>query len=102
MDFEKILRNIENIAKLKVENERREAFKEHLRRMVEAFEKLKDLNTEGVEPLINPIDITSPLREDMEVLKKLDRITALNLAPDKYMEYFKAPSPIREAKTKNS
>ncbi len=96
MNFKEILSNIENLAKLRIEDE--QAFVKHLERMVEAFKVLKEVDTEGVEPLVDPLEGISPLREDI-VKRGLDRITALNLAPEKYMEYYKAPSPIKERKS---
>jgi len=64
--------------------------------MINYFSQLKELNTDNVEPLFNPIEIECPLREDLEGKSVIDRLTALSLAPDYYLEFFKAPSPIKK------
>ncbi len=87
------LERFEELARLKIEN-KREKFINHFENMINYFSQLKELDTHNVKPLFNPIEINCPLREDL-VGRSMDRLTALNLAPDNYLEFFKSPSPIR-------
>lgn len=87
------LERFEELARLKVESNR-DKFIRHFENMINYFKQLEQLNTENVEPLFNVIEMESPLREDL-VGRSMDRLTALNLAPDNYLEFFKAPSPIK-------
>ncbi|MDT7880422.1 MAG: Asp-tRNA(Asn)/Glu-tRNA(Gln) amidotransferase subunit GatC [Candidatus Hydrothermia bacterium] len=88
------LEKFEELAKIKIQNER-EKFNKHFENMINYFSQLKELNTDNIEPLFNPIEIECPLREDL-IGKSIDRLTALNLSPDYYLEFFKSPSPIKK------
>ncbi|MEO0144661.1 MAG: Asp-tRNA(Asn)/Glu-tRNA(Gln) amidotransferase subunit GatC [candidate division WOR-3 bacterium] len=88
------LEHIEELSKIKIK-ENREKFLKHFENMINYFSKLKEINTDNIEPLFNPIEIECPLREDL-IGNSMDRLTALNLAPDYYLEFFKSPSPIKK------
>lgn len=88
------LEKFEDLAKLKVE-ENRENFDEHFKKMLSYFSQLKEIDTENIEPLFNPIEISAPLRDDIEG-RSMDRLIALNLAPDYYLEFFKSLSPYKK------
>jgi len=88
------LERFEELAKIKIQNER-EKFDKHFEKMINYFSQLKELNTDNIESLFNPIEIECPLREDLAG-KSIDRLTVLNLSPDYYLEFFKSPSPIKK------
>lgn len=88
---------LEELAKIRLSEEERKKMLEHLKGMIKSFEKLKEVDVEGVEPLVDPLEREAPLADD-RVGRSMDRLDALNLAPDVYMEYFKAPSPIKKGK----
>ena len=89
------IRLLQELARIKLSKEEEKEMLNHIERMIASFERLKEINVEGVEPLVDPLEREAPLAEDM-VGRSMDRIDALNLAPDAYMEYFKAPSPISD------
>ncbi len=86
---------LQELAKIRLTEEEEKEMLSHIQRMIASFEKLKEVDVEGVEPLVDPLERQAPLAEDM-VGRSMDRIDALNLAPDAYMEYFRAPSPISD------
>ncbi|MEO0202561.1 MAG: Asp-tRNA(Asn)/Glu-tRNA(Gln) amidotransferase subunit GatC [candidate division WOR-3 bacterium] len=88
------LEHFEELAKIKIK-ENREKFIKHFENMINYFSQLKEINTQNIEPLYNPIEIECPLREDL-INRSMDRLTALSLAPDYYLEFFKSPSPIKK------
>ncbi|MCS7245195.1 MAG: Asp-tRNA(Asn)/Glu-tRNA(Gln) amidotransferase subunit GatC [candidate division WOR-3 bacterium] len=88
------LEKFEDLAKLKVDKNR-ENFDEHFKKMLNYFSQLKEIDTKAIEPLFNPVEMSAPLRDDIEG-RSIDRLTALNLAPDYYLEFFKTPSPYKK------
>ncbi len=86
---------LQELARIRLTEEEEKEMLSHIQRMIASFEKLKEVDVEGVEPLVDPLERRAPLAEDM-VGRSMDRIDALNLAPDAYMEYFRAPSPISD------
>jgi aspartyl-tRNA(Asn)/glutamyl-tRNA(Gln) amidotransferase subunit C len=62
-------------------------------RMIAFVEKLNELDTTGVEPLIYMTDESNVLREDV-VKETISQKEALFNAPKKDSDYFKAPKVI--------
>lgn len=81
------------LARLRLTEEEKELYSNQLERILSYMEKLRGLNTDGVEPTTHPIPITNPYRED-EVLPSLSRDKALENAPEKERGYFKVPRVI--------
>jgi aspartyl-tRNA(Asn)/glutamyl-tRNA(Gln) amidotransferase subunit C len=66
-----------------------------LARMISFVEKLQQLDTTGVEPLLHMTDITDIVRED-RVMGSMDKTKAMELAPDADGQYFYVPKVIKK------
>lgn len=89
---------IENLAKLShlsfTEDERKE-IKADLAEMIAFIEKLNEVNTEGVVPLLHMSNNINILRED-KVEGSIAREEALKNAPDTDGIFFKVPKVIKK------
>jgi aspartyl-tRNA(Asn)/glutamyl-tRNA(Gln) amidotransferase subunit C len=61
-----------------------------LNRILSFVEKLSEVNTDGVEPLIYMVDETNVLREDVVQLE-ITQNEGLKNAPKKDSDYFRVP-----------
>lgn len=84
-----------DLAKLEFNEAEKESIKNDLSRILTYIEKLNEINTEGVEPLIFMNDSVNVLREDHpgETISKAD---ALKNAASKDSDYFKVPKFIEK------
>jgi aspartyl-tRNA(Asn)/glutamyl-tRNA(Gln) amidotransferase subunit C len=64
-----------------------------LEKILEMCEKLNEVDTEGVEPLIYMSDNENVLRED-EVVQSISHEDALKNAPKKDSDFFRVPKVI--------
>ena len=78
------------LAKLEFEGEEKEMIKDDLTKMLGFVEKLTNVNTSDVEPLIYITEEESVLREDL-VKETITQEEALKNAPHKDSYYFKVP-----------
>ncbi len=60
-----VMENVEILAKLTLEHEEREAVVEKLEEILDYVEKLNELDTDGVEPLVYISDQQNVFREDV-------------------------------------
>jgi aspartyl-tRNA(Asn)/glutamyl-tRNA(Gln) amidotransferase subunit C len=79
-----------DLAKLEFKGEERTAIKQDLSRILSYFEKLNQIDTNGVEPLIFMTDAQNILREDKPATS-IQREDALKNAPSKDSDYFRVP-----------
>ena len=84
------IEKVEELAKLKMKHEQKEKFGEQLEEILEYMEKLKELDTDNVEPLRHVLEIATPFRED-KAYPSLDRDKALMNAPAQEDGFFKTP-----------
>lgn len=87
--------NLAHLARLEFDPEQKEKIIADLERIVGFFDKLSEVDTDGLEPLIYMSDRTNNLRED-RVEEHFDRKLALKNAPDKDSDYFKVPKFINK------
>ncbi len=87
---------IAHLARLEFENEAKEEIKKDMNNMLGFIEKLNELDTSNVEPLIYMSDEVNVLREDV-VIQKITQDEALKNAPKKDSDYFKVPKVIEKA-----
>lgn len=66
---------------------------EHLNTMLVYMEKLNELNTDGVEPMVHAVGIPAPLRED-RVTNQANTEALLQNAPAREGDFFKVPKII--------
>lgn len=83
------------LAKLKFSEEEKKELKTDLERMIEFVEKLKEVDTTGVEPLLHITNAVNVLRED-EVKQTITKEEALLNAPLTDGNFFKVPKVIKK------
>lgn len=88
-----LILKLENLARLELTDGEREKLQNSLSDILTMVDKLEELDTEGVEPLIYINEEVSMLREDV-VKNQLSKIDALKNAPDHNNAYFKVPKVI--------
>jgi aspartyl-tRNA(Asn)/glutamyl-tRNA(Gln) amidotransferase subunit C len=81
---------IAGLAQLTVDDATKERLVQELGDILAYMEKLNELDTSNVEPMMHALKITNVFRED-EVRPSLDRETALMNAPKTDGEYFLVP-----------
>lgn len=79
-----------HLARLQFEGEEKERIKQDLNRILGFMEKLNEIDTEGVEPLIHLSEEVNVLRND-EVRSTVTQQQALKNAPQRDSDYFKVP-----------
>lgn len=87
--------HIANLARLEFENESKDEMVKDMNNIVSFVEKLNELDTTGVEPLIYLTDEVNILRED-EVKQDITQKEALMNAPKKDSDYFKVPKVLKK------
>jgi aspartyl-tRNA(Asn)/glutamyl-tRNA(Gln) amidotransferase subunit C len=83
-----------HLARLQFEGEEKERIKNDLNRILGFMEKLNELDTEGVEPLIYLSEELNVLRND-EARTTITQQQALKNAPQRDSDYFKVPKVLR-------
>lgn len=84
-----------NLARLQFGEAERQSVKSDLQRMIQFVEKLNELDTAGIEPLLHMGDAVNVLRND-EVQGSLERNEGLKNAPLQDGVFFKVPKVIRK------
>jgi aspartyl-tRNA(Asn)/glutamyl-tRNA(Gln) amidotransferase subunit C len=84
---------IAHLARLEFENEAKETMIKDMNNMLGFIDKLNELDTSGVEPLIYMSEEVNVLRED-DVKHEITHQEALKNAPKKDSDYFKVPKVI--------
>ena len=85
--------NLAKLSRLSFEGDAKESMRVDLENILDMCEKLKDVNTEGVEPLIYMTESHTILRED-SVVKEISHEEALKNAPKKDSDFFRVPKVI--------
>ena len=86
----KTLERISVLAKLQFNEEEKVGILEDMNKMLGFVNKLKELDTEGEEPLIYLMDENRELREDT-VKMEISQEEALKNAPEKDSDFIKVP-----------
>ncbi len=89
----KTVDEIAHLARLEFKDEAKAEILNDMNRMLAWVDKLNELDTDKVEPLIYMSEERSVLRED-EVKQTLTQKEALQNAPKKDSDYFKVPKVI--------
>ena len=69
--------------------------KADLEKIIGFVDKLSEIDTEGVDPLIYLSEEVNVLRED-EVKAVISQVEALKNAPEKDSDYFKVPTVLKK------
>ena len=91
----KLIQDLSRLAKLKFDEKSAEKMKGDLNKMIGFVDKLSEIDTEGVEPLIYLNDEVNVLRED-KVANEVSQESALKNAPQKDSDYFKVPTVLKK------
>lgn len=92
---DELIDKLAHLARLNFKDEEKEKIKSDLQQMIHFIEKLEEVDTTGIEPLLFMTDEVNVLRED-EVKGSVSRETALKNAPLKDEKFFKVPKVIRK------
>lgn len=90
-----MVEKIAHLARLDFPESRKAAMKQDLERMIRFVEKLSELDTTGVPPLLHMSDVVNNLRED-EVRGSVSTAAALQNAPRHDDRYFLVPKVIKK------
>lgn len=90
-----MVENLAQLARLRFDDAEKEAIRGDLQKMVAFVEKLKEIDTTGVEPLLHMGDAANVLRED-EVQGSVTRQEALLNSPVNDEVFFKVPKVIQK------
>ena len=91
----KLIQDIAALAKLEFDEQSAEQMKADLEKIIGFVDKLSEIDTEGVEPLIYLSEEVNVLRED-EVKAVISQVEALKNAPEKDSDYFKVPTVLKK------
>jgi aspartyl-tRNA(Asn)/glutamyl-tRNA(Gln) amidotransferase subunit C len=83
------------LARLEIPEKEKEAVHKDLERMIRFVEKLEELDTTGVQPLLHMSDVVNNLRED-EVKGSISTEQALLNAPSHNDRFFLVPKVIKK------
>ena len=92
---DELVDNIAHLARLKFEQHEKADIKLDMQKMISFIEKLNELDTTGVEPLLHMSDNVNVVRED-EVKGTITTEEALLNAPNHDDKFFKVPKVIRK------
>ena len=83
-----------NLARLQFNTTEKEGIKNDLQRMIQFVEKLNEVDTTGVEPLLHMSEQVNVLREDV-IQGSISRAEGLQNAPVHDDNFFKVPKVIK-------
>ena len=92
---EALVDKLANLARLKFDESEREAIKNDLQKMIQFVEKLNELDTTGVEPLLHMSGNVNVLRTD-EIKGSIKREDGLKNAAVHDEFFFKVPKVIKK------
>lgn len=87
---EELIDHIAHLARLEFKGEDKVSIQKDMERMIEFVDKLSEIDTENVEPLIFMSEEINRLRED-EPKITVTHVEALKNAPKKDSDYFRIP-----------
>ncbi|MBW2264343.1 MAG: Asp-tRNA(Asn)/Glu-tRNA(Gln) amidotransferase subunit GatC [Deltaproteobacteria bacterium] len=84
------LTDLESLAALRLQPEERRALQDHLARILEYVDRLRSIDTEGIDPTFHPAEVPTPLRDDLPA-PSLPAAKALEQAPARSGDHFEVP-----------
>ncbi|MCY2923907.1 MAG: Asp-tRNA(Asn)/Glu-tRNA(Gln) amidotransferase subunit GatC [Planctomycetota bacterium] len=90
------VRHIGRLARIELTDDQAAAFGRQLGDIVGYFDKLKELDTDGVEPMVHAMEALNVLAADVPE-PSLAAAAALANAPDRDGDYFKVPKVIGDS-----
>ncbi|HMG83152.1 MAG TPA: Asp-tRNA(Asn)/Glu-tRNA(Gln) amidotransferase subunit GatC [Ferruginibacter sp.] len=92
---DQLIDKLASLSRLQFDATEKEAIKSDLQSMIQFIDKLNEVDTTGVEPLLHMSDNVNVLRED-EVQGSISRDEALRNAPMHDEQFFKVPKVIQK------
>jgi aspartyl-tRNA(Asn)/glutamyl-tRNA(Gln) amidotransferase subunit C len=92
---DQLINNLAKLSHLSFNEEERKEIKADLQEMISFIEKLNEVNTDGVEPLLHMSSNLNVLRDDV-VEGSVTREEALKNAPETDGTFFKVPKVIKK------
>lgn len=89
------VKQVAHLARLEFNEAGEQAMINDMNRMIGFVEKLNELDTENVQPLVYMTDEVNNLRED-EIKEPLAQDVVLSNAPKKDSDYFKVPKVVEK------
>lgn len=83
------------LARLQLDEQQLDLMAQQMARIVQYVDQLAEVNTEGVEPMAHPFELTNVFRDD-NLAQSLDREQALAAAPRTDGECFLVPAVLGE------
>lgn len=93
---DELVDKLANLARLQFSDAEKQSVKSDLQKMIQFVEKLNELDTTGIEPLLHMGDGVNVLRND-EVKGSIERGEALKNAPMQDGVFFKVPKVIKRS-----
>jgi len=90
-----LVEKLASLARLSFDEAEKAAIRDDLQQMISFVEKLQEVNTDGVAPLLHMSGNTNILREDI-VRGSIPREEGLKNAPDSDGTFFKVPKVIKK------
>ncbi|KAA3630159.1 MAG: Asp-tRNA(Asn)/Glu-tRNA(Gln) amidotransferase GatCAB subunit C [Bacteroidetes bacterium] len=91
----KLISKLEKLARLELGKAEKKKIREDLNEILKMVEKLNDLDTQGVEPLVYVNEENGNVWREDEIESRISREEALKNAPDQDGTYFKVPKVIK-------
>lgn len=90
-----LILKLENLARLELSDDERDRIQHDLGNILKMVDKLNELDTANVEPLVYISEEENVLREDVE-MNEVSNEAALRNAPTSQPPYFKVPKMIKK------
>lgn len=84
---------MENISKIELSDNEKNFVYENIKFLTADFDRLENIETEGIEPFIYAVNLTNIMREDKQI-QTVEREEILKNAPDRTEEYVKVPKTL--------
>lgn len=88
-----LIEHVAEVARLKLTDKEIEKFSKELKEIIEAFSTIDKIDTKGIEPSLQPIELRNMLREDKKE-ECLSQEDVLSLSDYKKDGYFKGPKAV--------
>ena len=92
---QKLIEKIDKLSQLNLNKEAKIKMEKDLNKILDFVDKLNNLNTDNVEPLVYINEEVNKLRKD-DFVNHLEKENALKNAADKDSDYFKVPRVVKK------
>lgn len=92
---DELINKLAHLSRLEFDEEEKEVLRNEIEKMIGFFDKLNELDTTGVEPLLHLSENRNIFRKD-KIEGQVSRAEALKNAPVHDEQFFKVPKVIRK------